>query len=201
MKRCFSYCAIFPKNLVIDADNLIKMWMALGYLGSTESVNDLEIRGKEYFNNLFFQDFVEDNDEVHCKMHDIVHDFAQFLKNTKSQDLDDRVKAKENWSVQDYYPLLAFQAKVYRSLFRQDKLRCETFDSITCIRVLSLSEYGLPDNGPRGIENLIHLRFLAVEWESGRRVPPAEILADGMVGSQLIDSRKQPLPDPRALDH
>ncbi|KAK4427929.1 hypothetical protein Salat_1561900 [Sesamum alatum] len=33
-------------------------------------------------------------------MYDIVHDFAQFLKKTKSQDVDGSVKAKENWSIQ-----------------------------------------------------------------------------------------------------
>ncbi|KAL0367999.1 UNVERIFIED_CONTAM: putative disease resistance protein RGA3 [Sesamum calycinum] len=64
MKRCFSYSAFFPKDLVIDVDMMIRMWMALGYLGSTGSTTNLELRGKEFFNNLrmrsFFQDVEED---------------------------------------------------------------------------------------------------------------------------------------------
>ncbi|KAL0319362.1 UNVERIFIED_CONTAM: putative disease resistance protein RGA3 [Sesamum angustifolium] len=48
MKRCFSYCSIFPKDWVIDVEKLIRMWMDLGYLSSTGSTNeDLELRGKE----------------------------------------------------------------------------------------------------------------------------------------------------------
>ncbi|KAK4388533.1 putative disease resistance RPP13-like protein 1 [Sesamum angolense] len=62
MKRCFSYSAFFPKDWVIDVDMMIRMWMALGYLGSTGSTANLELRGKEFFNNLrmrsFFQDVV-----------------------------------------------------------------------------------------------------------------------------------------------
>ncbi|KAK4384687.1 putative disease resistance protein RGA4 [Sesamum angolense] len=38
MKRCFSFCAIFPKDHVIEVNNLIKLWMAQGYLSSTEMV-------------------------------------------------------------------------------------------------------------------------------------------------------------------
>ncbi|KAL0441422.1 UNVERIFIED_CONTAM: putative disease resistance protein RGA3 [Sesamum radiatum] len=104
MKQCFSYCAIFPKDSKIDVEMLIRMWMALGFLGSTRSTSELELRGKEYFNNLrmrsFFQDYMEFRGRVTCKMHDIVHDFAQFLRKTKSHSPDGRVEARKNASFQ-----------------------------------------------------------------------------------------------------
>ncbi|KAL0341913.1 UNVERIFIED_CONTAM: putative disease resistance protein RGA3 [Sesamum calycinum] len=53
------------EDWVIDVEKLIRMWMDLGYLSSTGSTNEeLELRGKENFNNLrlrsFFQDIKED---------------------------------------------------------------------------------------------------------------------------------------------
>ncbi|EYU19314.1 hypothetical protein MIMGU_mgv1a0236892mg, partial [Erythranthe guttata] len=85
LKRCFSYCAVFPKDTRIDVETLITKWMALGYLGSNAG-DSWKIRGREYFDNLaahsLFQDFKKDGDDKieSFMMHDIVHDFAQFLR-------------------------------------------------------------------------------------------------------------------------
>jgi hypothetical protein len=83
LKRCFSYCAVYPKDYVFSSDELVEMWMAQGYIDSKEN---MEIIAREYFENLairsFFQDFEKDEDDGQirgCKMHDIVHDFAQLM--------------------------------------------------------------------------------------------------------------------------
>ncbi|KAI9160156.1 hypothetical protein LWI28_005629 [Acer negundo] len=58
--------------------------MAQGYLGFKQN-QELEVVGEEYFDMLamcsFFLDFIKDDGDniIACKMHDIVHDFAQFL--------------------------------------------------------------------------------------------------------------------------
>lgn len=84
IKRCFSFCANFPKDYKIEADNLIKIWMAQGYLTTSGSV-EMEISGQEYLETLvmrsFFQDLEKDKDGniKRFKMHDMVHDFAQYL--------------------------------------------------------------------------------------------------------------------------
>ncbi|KAL0434457.1 UNVERIFIED_CONTAM: putative disease resistance RPP13-like protein 1 [Sesamum latifolium] len=157
MKRCFSYSAFFAKDSMIDVDTMIRMWMALGYLGSTGSTTNLELRGKEFFNNLrmrsFFQDVEEDGNGVRCKMHDIVHDFAQFLRKNKSNGRDSKVEAKINAS-------LVSQVEEYRSLFCKEELPCELFDDFARrVRVLSMSRCKSKDV-VRGMEKLIHLRYL-----------------------------------------
>ncbi|KAK4395130.1 putative disease resistance protein RGA1 [Sesamum angolense] len=164
MKQCFSYCAMFPKDWRIDVKKLIRMWMALGYLGSTGSTTDLELKGKEYFNNLrmrsFFQDFEDYGDIIYCKMHDIVHDFAQFLRKTKNHNqTDTKLDARTNSS-------LVTQVKVYRTLFCQKKVPCELFDFATPARVLSLCGCKLQDT-PRGVDDLIHLRYLDLSDSHG----------------------------------
>ncbi|GKV02192.1 hypothetical protein SLEP1_g14654 [Rubroshorea leprosula] len=43
LKKCFSYCAIFPKDFVIEKDDLVQLWMAAGFLQqSNESFNTME---------------------------------------------------------------------------------------------------------------------------------------------------------------
>ncbi|KAK0595211.1 hypothetical protein LWI29_004513 [Acer saccharum] len=64
VKRCFSYCAIFPKDYQLDKDELIKLWMAQGYL-ELEQNKEMEMTGQNYFNILgsrsFLQEFMIDN--------------------------------------------------------------------------------------------------------------------------------------------
>ncbi|RVW20208.1 putative disease resistance protein RGA3 [Vitis vinifera] len=84
VKRCFSYCAVFPKDQIISKDRLIKLWMANSYLNSRGSI-EMEKTGGDYFEDLvsrsLFQDFRRDDEGniISCKMHDIVHDLAQSL--------------------------------------------------------------------------------------------------------------------------
>ncbi|XP_073133699.1 putative disease resistance protein RGA3 [Henckelia pumila] len=88
VKRCFAYCATIPKDSVIFVDDLIRIWMGQGFLYPTGTDwGDIEFKGREYFEVLamlsFFQDFERggDGDDriISCKMHDLVHDYAQFL--------------------------------------------------------------------------------------------------------------------------
>ena len=66
IKRCFSYYVVFPKDAVIEVDNLLKLWMAQSYLDSDAS-KEIEILGREYFNDLaaesFFQYFEKDEED------------------------------------------------------------------------------------------------------------------------------------------
>ncbi|XP_043719580.1 disease resistance protein RGA2-like [Telopea speciosissima] len=86
LKRCFAYCSMFPKDYRIQKKTLIQLWMAEGLLQSSNGCNKLmEDIGDEYFKSLvcnsFFQDVERDKygEEVACKMHDLVHDLAQFI--------------------------------------------------------------------------------------------------------------------------
>lgn len=90
VKRCFTFCAFFPKDHVIEANNLVQLWMAQGYLASTGTASveaEVEGVGQDYVQTLamrlFFQDVVREGKSgeriVSVKMHDMVHDFAHYL--------------------------------------------------------------------------------------------------------------------------
>ncbi|XP_006345389.2 putative disease resistance protein RGA3 [Solanum tuberosum] len=82
LKQCFAYCSIFPKGYRINKNTLIRLWMAEGFVPSSESIPPEEV-GNGYFNELlwrsFFQNVRRDFDGiiVECDMHDLVHDLAK----------------------------------------------------------------------------------------------------------------------------
>ncbi|KAK1364176.1 putative disease resistance protein RGA3 [Heracleum sosnowskyi] len=83
LKRCFVYCSIMPKDFDIYKDELVQIWMALGFLlpprGSNMLMEDI---GNEYFNILLWNSLLQDikkdkfGNITSCKMHDLVHDLA-----------------------------------------------------------------------------------------------------------------------------
>jgi len=83
---------MFPKDYEIGKYELVKMWIAQGYLKET-SGGDMELVGEQYFQVLaarsFFQDFKRDWFEgMKFKMHDIVHDFAQYMRKNECLTVD-----------------------------------------------------------------------------------------------------------------
>ncbi|GLT32414.1 hypothetical protein SLA2020_070840 [Shorea laevis] len=84
LKKCFSFCSIFPKDFIFEKDDLVQHWMAQGYLHSS-SQEIMEDIGNNYvidlLSNSLFQDAVKDRygNITHFKMHDAVHDLAQLV--------------------------------------------------------------------------------------------------------------------------
>ncbi|XP_073135071.1 putative disease resistance protein RGA4 [Henckelia pumila] len=178
VKRCFSYCAIFPKDSDINVDELIRIWMAQGFLYSNGTSGDMELKGREYFQDLamrsFFQDFGRDVVRVEritsCKMHDLVHDFALFL--TKNECLiAENIQARvvkdvrhlnllefgENTTV-DMISHLQLE-KLCTFIFKQNRIPQILFKHLKRVKSLQLSYCELIDI-PEEIGNLIHLRSL-----------------------------------------
>ncbi|KAL2925066.1 putative disease resistance protein RGA3, partial [Bienertia sinuspersici] len=60
LKSCFSFCAVFPKDFIIEKTMLINMWMAQGYIVPLDEGQSIEDAAEDYFSILlrrcFFQD-------------------------------------------------------------------------------------------------------------------------------------------------
>ncbi|WVZ10608.1 hypothetical protein V8G54_015138 [Vigna mungo] len=84
LRRCFSFCAIFPKDFVIEKEDLIHLWMANGFIESERNI-EVEDVGNKVWNKLYRRSFFQ---EAKCdefgivtsfKMHDLFHDLARSI--------------------------------------------------------------------------------------------------------------------------
>ena len=91
LKRCFSFCALFPRHYEFKKEKLIHLWMAGGFIESSTKNRGKEPEhvGKDYFNDLqwmsFFQEIKqhENGGAVRYKMHDVIYDLVQSVSNSE----------------------------------------------------------------------------------------------------------------------
>ncbi|PIA36649.1 hypothetical protein AQUCO_03300097v1 [Aquilegia coerulea] len=175
LKSCLMYCAVLPKGADIEKEEMVKLWMAHGYLGSNGSGSaDLEMIGREYFDNLaklsFFQDFkIDDESKITgCKMHDRVHDFVQLLTRNETIILEEEkvssVKVRHlcardlNWSS-------IYEQKNLRTLRSfpgnrgNSTIALELLHQLPRLRALSLRYCGI-QKLPSYVGSLLLLRYL-----------------------------------------
>ncbi|XP_058747850.1 putative disease resistance protein RGA4 [Vicia villosa] len=175
LKQCFSFCAIFPKDTEMIKEDLIHLWMANGFISSRENL-EVEDVGNMVWNELcqksFFQDIkmYADSEEISFKMHDLVHDLAQFvtgpecmiIKNTNI----DLSRSTHHISF-DYRKLVKINQEAFRNveslrtLYGLKTSDCPTFyfscrfPNNNSLRVLLISSRML-----YSVESFTHLRYL-----------------------------------------
>uniref|UniRef100_A0A6N2MM56 NB-ARC domain-containing protein n=1 Tax=Salix viminalis TaxID=40686 RepID=A0A6N2MM56_SALVM len=187
VRRCFLYCAMFPKDYEMNRDELVKMWMAQGYLKGTGS-RDMEVVGEQYFQALAARSFFQDIKEyvrgyLRFKMHDIVHDFAQYMTENECLTVDDNNLGEATMGtsierVRHLSMMLSRETSFPSSIHRAKGLRSlliassgdpwleatlpDLMKQLTCIRSLNLSESSIKEI-PKEVGKLIHLRHLNLE--------------------------------------
>ncbi|KAK4587566.1 hypothetical protein RGQ29_018825 [Quercus rubra] len=188
-KQCFLFCAVFPKDYEFNKFELIINWMAQGYINSKENM-EMEVKAEHCFENLamhsFFQDFKKDDNDgkiVRCKMHDIVHDFAEsmskdvcFKINYSGDKVKKDFKRARHLSllVEKTFPEFIYEAKNLRflnlkfisSLIVQPKL----FDHLTYLRTLHLKDESILEL-PNEVEKLRHLRLVKLSCKKMKELP------------------------------
>ncbi|XP_031129834.1 putative disease resistance protein RGA3 isoform X5 [Ipomoea triloba] len=204
MKRCFSYCAVFPKDYRIDVDELIRIWMAQGYLTTTNGSdhnNQMEQKGREIFNNLamrsLFQDFMKhrwvSNIIISCKIHDIVHDFAEFLAKNECYSVvwqEDKVKienlrhlslqkTRRPMDLASNYGVLGKLRTFIAKDLSPEQLTANMFNGLKSVRVLGLHNCML-SKLPKEIGNLFHLRYIDLRWSNVKELPDSICSLDNL---------------------
>lgn len=190
----FAYFSLFPRDYLFDAERLIHLWMAEGFLDSREP----EETGRGYLKDLvarsIFQDVKEDDfGQVRSfRMHPLMHDMARFA--AKSEDITvDPNELKVHRELQrasfdlslDFSrgipPPLFDKAKSLRSIFffanTQSRLPMQLnmstleniFKSFKSLRVLDLRDLGIVEV-PSSIGDL-ELRYLDLSQNNMVKLP------------------------------
>ncbi|XP_030940330.1 putative disease resistance protein RGA3 [Quercus lobata] len=187
LKQCFAYCSIFPKDYVMDKEELIQHWMAEGFLQPSQG-SDLVMEdiGFMYFDILLANSLLQDAEKdeydniVSCKMHDLVHDLALLVSKFETLivdgDLEVDISHVRRLSIQsegEIVPRISF-SKVHvrrlRTLVSNTDVFGNTLSNFKCLRVLRLSGFSIKELS-ESIGRLIHLRFLHISCPNIKVLP------------------------------
>uniref|UniRef100_A0ACD5ZNX0 Uncharacterized protein n=1 Tax=Avena sativa TaxID=4498 RepID=A0ACD5ZNX0_AVESA len=82
LKQCFLYCALYPEGHAIDRDDLVRLWVAEGFVEEKQG-QLLEDTAEEYYYELIHRNLLQPNgsyfDHSECKMHDLLWQLACYL--------------------------------------------------------------------------------------------------------------------------
>ncbi|XP_025827546.1 putative disease resistance protein RGA1 isoform X3 [Panicum hallii] len=191
LKKCFSYCAIFPKGHKIVKYDVIYQWISLDFIKPTKILSNLQLCEKYIARLLglsFFQhsasptgDREDDVAATVFTMHDLVHDLARSIMLFEIIDaskqcntggsrfqfalLNDCTKPLKSFT---QYPTAVRALRFHGS--DQNVLHGASFLSAKYLCVLDLNECSV-QKLPKSIGNLKHLRYINAPRVEHRAIP------------------------------
>ncbi|XP_057778312.1 putative disease resistance protein RGA4 [Salvia miltiorrhiza] len=166
LKKCFAYCAMFPKGSKIMKRELIEFWMAEGFL-QADGRDDMESVGEKFINLLLHNSLLQVSERDYygnvksCGMHDLVHDLACSVSSSSNcgNSRDRYMTLGEHNCGDKSSPISKEMAKSLRTLLisidgESSDINFSDFESL---HVLRLQGYGVKEL-PSSIQKLIHLR-------------------------------------------
>ncbi|GMP42102.1 hypothetical protein CsSME_00011954 [Camellia sinensis var. sinensis] len=192
LKQCFAYCSIFPKGYGFDKNELVKFWMAEGFIQLSD-IERMEDKGLRYFDELLARSFFQPNDEpeTNCKMHDLIHDLAlsvssryiHHLKDDGKCDVSETSRYVSLVCKDVEQPIMNIISKSRRictllsptELFTKEfgqVLLEQIFHNLRYIRLLDLSSSTLMEL-PKSIKELKLLSYLDLSKTEIRQLPDA----------------------------
>ncbi|XP_030943143.1 putative disease resistance protein RGA4 isoform X2 [Quercus lobata] len=187
LKCCFAYCSLFPKDYLIDKLTLIQLWIAQGFIQSPDENLRLVDVADDYFKELLWRSFFEEVEEDEgmsggFKMHDLIHDLAQYVSRIDCILVDSNAKKVNGKGRHLSFPFynVPFFEENLSTLVRANKIRTfilaynnwnynqGTIEESTLKKIISTSRYvrvldlhGLKMNMlPNTLGTLMHLKYL-----------------------------------------
>jgi Leucine-rich repeat (LRR) protein len=198
LKHCFAYCSLFPKDYEFERSTLIRLWIAQGFVKSSDQHRCLEDVGNEYFMDLLWRSFFQEakKDEFgnvsQCKMHDLMHDLAISEAGSLITTFNDRERnfdeKTRHVSIGCSVNALSITTSLCKAsgirsflclnpnLCEVDESCCEAIvSSFKFLRTLVLRRQGKLCFVPCCIGNLKHLRYIDLSYNSELKKLPNSI--------------------------
>ncbi|KAK2354114.1 putative disease resistance RPP13 protein [Trifolium repens] len=199
LKRCFAYCALFPKNYVFEKEHLILLWMAENFLQCPRRSMSVEEVGELHFNDLFSRSFFQQQsrkDATRFVMHDLLNDLAKYVCGDfcftfQDEESNNILKTARHFSflenvnksperfetlynanrLRTYLPLCMIPDRIPWTYQMSSTFMHELIPKFKFCRVMSLICCSMYNGLPDTIGNLKHLRYLDLSGTNIERLP------------------------------
>ncbi|RWR91777.1 putative disease resistance protein RGA3 isoform X1 [Cinnamomum micranthum f. kanehirae] len=183
LKQCFAYCAVIPKGRRFNKDELIRQWIAQGFILSNRE-NELleEEEGEEFFKELLRRSLFQVDAKASgiktgwYNMHDLIHDLLMsvagkefIIVKAPSDTIPSETRhlalteEDDEW-VREPKNLDALKkCKKLRSMLTESPIDINVCLSFRCLRVLDLS-WSRIHFLPNSIDKLRHLRYFDISF-------------------------------------
>ncbi|XP_055836253.1 putative disease resistance RPP13-like protein 1 [Solanum dulcamara] len=190
LKRCFAFCAIYPKDYLFCKEQVIHLWIANGLVQQLDSANQyfLELRSRSLFERVRESSRWNPGEFL---MHDLVNDLAQIASSNlciRLEDIDashmlertrhlsysmgygDFGKLKTLNKLEQLRTLLPINIQGGLCTLSK-KVMHNILPRLTSLRALSLSRYQIKELPDDLFIKLKHLRFLDLSWTRIKKLP------------------------------
>ncbi|CAO1940341.1 unnamed protein product [Urochloa humidicola] len=188
LKQCFIFCTLYPEDHSMYHDDLIRYWVAEGFVQEQED-QLLEDTANEYYNELIYRNLLHSDpkyaDYSWCIMHDLLRRLGQHLSqdeyfcgDLQSLEAKSLFKLRHISIVTDKDSIMLPNVNTENIKARTLVIRCskpiivehEIFKKLSCIRVLDLTSSTIRVI-PKCIESLKHLRSLDLDGTDISNLP------------------------------
>ncbi|KAM3303351.1 putative disease resistance RPP13-like protein 1 [Capsicum chacoense] len=191
LKRCFAFCAIYPKDYLFCKEQVVQLWIANGLVQQLASGNQYfhELRSRSLFERS--RECSEWNSEGFL-MHDLVNDLAQIASSNLCIRLEDIQgshmleqsrhisylmghgdfgKLKPLYKLKQLRTLLPITTLFGYSFKLSKRVLHDILPRLTSLRALSLSHYQIKELPNDLFIKLKHLRFLDLSSTEIKKLP------------------------------
>nr|XP_028960866.1 putative disease resistance protein RGA4 [Malus domestica] len=200
LKHCFAYCSLFPPDYEIYVQRLIKLWVAQGFIKSSDENECLEDVAFEYYKELLRRSFFQEEKThesgiiITCKMHDLMNELAILVSGVGSAvvDMNQKNFHEKLCHVSFNFNIHLLEWEVPTLLLKANKMRtflfpcqkywidrdgslCNSFcativSNFKSLRMLSLNTLGITTL-PNCLKKVKHLRYLDLSDNPIERLP------------------------------
>ncbi|KAJ3674895.1 hypothetical protein LUZ60_005511 [Juncus effusus] len=188
LKKCFSFCSLFPKDYKFYEYELIRFWISEGFIAS-QQIRQMEDVAKGYFRELVNRYFFQETIPIfpgsyRYVIHDLMHDVSQSITKDECFRTGSNSSKKKNISVNTRHLSIdstGWEMDKLKEICKLKKLYTlkinnynntinSWFSEMTNMCSLSLTNSKIK-NLPDSIGNLKHLRYLDISGTKIEKLP------------------------------